>query len=217
MDTDSRRGDSESYALLGVSRDSWFHGLHAPPALDTAIPADSDLYGTLAEKHVRLTPRALAALYADVRERTMRVLGHLTEEQLLGHEEASLNPSVWGVGHIGHFYEAMVLRVLCPGEELHPAGTLLHNHDVDGMFDSFRADHGDRWGGADGRGLSEVSPEGEYPAFKAIVDGYYGRMQELCVRQLWSAAGCEGANTCTDVLLDPATTYLHTYGVIHEH
>ena len=141
VDTRLRRGDSESYALLGVSRDSWFHGLHAPPALDAAVPADCDLYGTLAEKHVRLTPRALTALYADARERTMRVLGHLTEEQLLGHEEASLNPSVWGVGHIGHFYEAMVLRILCPGEELHPAGTLLHNHDVDGMFDSFRADH----------------------------------------------------------------------------
>jgi hypothetical protein len=53
-----------------------------------------------------------------------------------------------------------VLRVLEPGARLHTAGTLLDGYDVDGLFDSFRADHADRWATA---GLAEVAPDGCYP------------------------------------------------------
>jgi hypothetical protein len=47
---------------------------------------------------------------------------------------------------LGHFYEVMVLRLLQPGVLLHApdSTTLLAGWDVDGAFDSFRADHGDR-------------------------------------------------------------------------
>jgi hypothetical protein len=48
-------------------------------------------------------------MYADVRERTVRTLGGLSEAQLLGAPESSLNPMVWVIGHTAHFYEAMVL------------------------------------------------------------------------------------------------------------
>ena len=204
-------GDSEVYGAAGISRDRWFHGMHAPsPTADTPL-AEADLYGTLAEKHVRLTPAAIEHMYADARERTMRVLGHLDDAQLLGELEDSLNPLVWDVGHCAHFYEAMVLRVLRPDVRVHTPGTLLDGHDVDGMMDSFRADHGDRWGGGDGRALLEVSPVGAYPTFSDLVEGYYDRVVGMCLAQLRSAP-VDGAGT-----LDPVTTYLHTLGVIHEH
>ena len=63
---------------------------------------------------------------------------------------------------VGHFYEAMILRPLRPGLELHTPGSLLHGHDVDGMFDSFRADHGDRW---EEGALWEVAPGGTFVTF----------------------------------------------------
>jgi hypothetical protein len=58
-----------------------------------------DRYGTLKEKHVELTVADLLRMYADVRERTTRATGGLTEEQLLGSVEPSANPIVWAIGH----------------------------------------------------------------------------------------------------------------------
>ena len=100
-------GDSETNAALGVARDRWFHGLHAAP-LPASTLAELDVYGTLATKHSRLKPEQLKRAYADARERTTRLLAGLSEEQLLGAHEPSLNPLVWVVGHCAHFYEAMV-------------------------------------------------------------------------------------------------------------
>ena len=99
-----------------------------------------DLYGTLAEKHVGLTRRQVRLMYRDVRERTERVFAGLTPEQLRGKIESSLNPMDWGLGHIAHFYEFMILRLLAPGSE-----PVLPGHDVHALFDSFRAAHDDRW------------------------------------------------------------------------
>ena len=51
----------------------------------TASPTtlkDLDVYGTLREKHVRLTSRQIRVMYDDVRERTLRVLGGLTPAQV---------------------------------------------------------------------------------------------------------------------------------------
>ena len=68
-------GDSEVHAARGVARDRWFFGLHAPAAAESTPLADMDVYGTLAEKRVRLRASVLPAMYADARERTLRLLG----------------------------------------------------------------------------------------------------------------------------------------------
>jgi hypothetical protein len=60
-----------------------------------------DRYGTLKEKHVVLTVADLQRMYADVRERTTRAIGGLSEGQLVGTVESSVNPIVWAVGHCG--------------------------------------------------------------------------------------------------------------------
>lgn len=139
-------GDSEAWTtgVHGTTRDRFFFGMHAAKLYGTEAE-DLDLYGTLREKRVRLTPATIHRMYADARERTMRLVEDLSDEDLLAGPDPSLNPLLWVLGHVGHFYEAMILRPLCPGLELHTPGTLLHGYDVDGMFDSFRADHGDRW------------------------------------------------------------------------
>ena len=98
-----------------------------------------DLYGTLKEKHVRLTPAQLRLMYEDVRERTERTFANLTPAQLRATPEPSLNPFDWGLGHIAHFYEFMILKLLAPD-----ASPVLPGHDVHALFDSFRAAHDDR-------------------------------------------------------------------------
>ena len=111
--------ESERYGAAGVQRDRWFHGLHAPPppaaaaAASPALPlGELDVYGTLRDLHVRLPARSLLLLYGDIRERMGRVLGGLSEEQLFCRFDATLNPMTWVVGHVAHFYENMVLRLL---------------------------------------------------------------------------------------------------------
>ena len=105
-------GDSELHTGARA-RDSWFNGMHAPIP-GTHSLRDADLYGTLQEKHVRLSPETLVAMYDDVRDRTLRSLGDLEDTQLVGEMESSLNPMIWAVGHNAHFYETMVVRLLWP-------------------------------------------------------------------------------------------------------
>ena len=91
------------------ARDRWFHGCihaHSVPssssgrsgAVVALAPPDElvrlDLYGTLREKHVRLTPRQLRAMYADVRERTDRALAGLDPAALRAVPEPSRDPSI---------------------------------------------------------------------------------------------------------------------------
>lgn len=111
--------------------------------LTLASPAELaklDLYGTLHEKHTRLTVGQLRAMYADVRERTARALSGLSPEAMRATPEPSLNPLDWGLGHVAHFYEFMVLKLLSPDDP-----PVLPGHDVHALFDSFRAAHDDRW------------------------------------------------------------------------
>ena len=114
----SRCGNGDSEENTGLrARDSWFNGMHAPiPGMQSL--RDADLYGTLHEKHVRLSPEALIAMYADVRDRTIRSLGELEDTQLVGEMESSLNPMIWAVGHNAHFYETMVVRLLWPNMQV---------------------------------------------------------------------------------------------------
>jgi hypothetical protein len=72
--------------------------------------AGLDLYGTLHEKHTTMLPATLLAMYADVKDRTTRAVGGLTEDELFGYCESSVNPIIWAIGHCAHFYETMVLR-----------------------------------------------------------------------------------------------------------
>eukprot|EP01043_Picozoa_sp_COSAG02_P020882 COSAG02_NODE_1043_length_15014_cov_8.766007_6_plen_298_part_00 len=109
-------GDSE-LNTAARARDSWFNGMHAPTP-GTHSLRDADLYGTLHEKHVRLSPETLAAMYDDVRDRTLRSLGDLEDMQLVGEMESSLNPMIWAVGHNAHFYETMVVRLLWPNMQV---------------------------------------------------------------------------------------------------
>ena len=153
-----------------------------------------DLYGTLAEKHVGLTRRQLRLMYRDVRERTERVFAGLTPAQLRATCEPSLNPMDWGLGHIAHFYEFMILRLLAPG-----SNPVLPGHDVHALFDSFRANHDDRWK------PSEVC--GTDPSIGEI-RGYIADVTERLV----DAVGPDD-----DTRLDPVSTYLHVYGIVHEH
>jgi hypothetical protein len=72
-------------------RDRWFHGIHAhslpapgPAGTSSVIVSQPlashdelvklDVYGTLKEKHVRLTRAQLRLMYTEVRERTDRTL-----------------------------------------------------------------------------------------------------------------------------------------------
>ena len=140
-------------------RDRWFHGVHAhfvpsmsrerdmPPGAAVALASpsslkDLDVYGTLREKHVRLSRVQIRAMYSDVRERTKRALAGLSPAQLRAVPEPSLNPFDWGLGHIAHFYEFMILRLLAPET---PEDAFLPGHDKHALFDSFRAAHDDRW------------------------------------------------------------------------
>lgn len=173
-----------------------------------------DLYGTLGEKTTQLTPEQLKHMYREVRERTERVLGGLTEQQLFGLCEPTLNPMVWVVGHCAHFYENMVLRLLVERLQLHGPGTLLAGWDVDGAFDSFRADHDDRW--AEGA-LAEVAADRatSYPSCAQMLAGYRDRVTALLMADIDAAYPVTAA--AADHQVSAAETYLHTYGVIHEH
>ena len=80
-------GDSERNTGLR-GRDKWFNGMHAPTPATHAL-VDADLYGTLKEKHTRLSPTQLCAMYDDVRDRTLRALGSLEDIQMHGEIESS--------------------------------------------------------------------------------------------------------------------------------
>lgn len=176
-------------------RDTWFHGLHSP-SQNPEDTASLDIYGTLSEKHVRLTRGTVRHLYADVRERTERALEGLDDAQLRAWCEPSLNPLDWGLGHIAHFYEFMALRLLDPSAP----SLMAPGYDVHALFDSFRSEHKDRWAPAEAAGSD--------PTVESI-RAYLRDVTAACLATL-----DDGPD---DALLDPVRTYLHTYAVIHEH
>ena len=205
-------------------RDRWFHGVHAhfvpsmsrerdmPPGAAVALASpsslkDLDVYGTLREKHVRLSRGQIRAMYSDVRERTKRALAGLSPAQLRAVPEPSLNPFDWGLGHIAHFYEFMILRLLAP--EI-PEDAFLPGHDKHALFDSFRAAHDDRWRPAQAAGSDPALAE-----IEGYLDGVTRALLD-CLRASDSNASASASDD-DDVLLDPVSSYLHVYGVVHEH
>lgn len=57
----------------------------------------------------------------------------------------------------------------------------------------------------------QVSPDCGYPAVDLLVDGYLDRMRGLCLHHV------DEAPLDSEGRLDPVSSYMHTYGVIHEH
>jgi iron(II)-dependent oxidoreductase len=224
-------------------RDRWFHGIHAhsipvpreagasavassgpddasgPASLALAPPhalRDLDAYGTLREKHHRLTRGSVRSMYRDVRERTLRALAGLTPAQLRARPEPSLNPFDWGLGHVAHFYEFMILRLLlAPAQppaaaessassDLPAHASLLGGlHDAHALFDSFRAAHDDRWRPADVAGTDPTLDE-------------IARYLDAVTAELVRALGPETPENDRRTL-DPVSSYLHAYGIVHEH
>lgn len=208
-------------------RDRWFHGVHAhfvpsmsrerdvPPGAAVALAPpsslkDLDVYGTLREKHVRLSRGQIRAMYSDVRERTKRALAGLSPAQLRAVPEPSLNPFDWGLGHIAHFYEFMILRLLAPET---PEDAFLPGHDKHALFDSFRAAHDDRWRPAQAAGSDPCLAE-----IQDYLDGVTNALLD-CVGRAFDANATTRPKSKSDddVLLDPVSSYLHVYGIVHEH
>jgi len=195
-----------------LPRDRWFHGVHAHSMAKENFPSSSpaktaspttlkdlDVYGTLREKHVRLTSRQIRVMYDDVRERTLRVLGGLTPAQVRATPEPSVNPFDWGIGHLAHFYEYMILALLAP--DFDNEKTFLPGHDKHALFDSFRANHADRW--------NPLGVVGTDPTLTEV----HNYLSDVTDRLKL----CLGTSDRENELLDPVTTYLHTYGILHEH
>jgi iron(II)-dependent oxidoreductase len=210
-------------------RDRWFHGVHAhfvpsmsrerdvPPGAAVALAPpsslkDLDVYGTLREKHVRLSRGQIRAMYSDVRERTKRALAGLSPAQLRAVPEPSLNPFDWGLGHIAHFYEFMILRLLAPET---PEDAFLPGHDKHALFDSFRAAHDDRWRPAQAAGSDPGLAE-----IQDYLDGVTNALLDCVGRALMrtrTRTRRHDQKHDDDVLLDPVSSYLHVYGIVHEH
>ena len=186
-----------------------------PPGAAVALASpsslkDLDVYGTLREKHVCLSRGQIRAMYSDVRERTKRALAGLTPAQLRAVPEPSLNPFDWGLGHIAHFYEFMILRLLAPET---PEDAFLPGHDKHALFDSFRAAHDDRWRPAQAAGSDPGLAE-----IEGYLDGVTNALLDCTRRRAdLNAKPGDSSSDDDDVLLDPVSSYLHTYGVVHEH
>ena len=80
----------------------------------------------------------LAALVTDARRRTRTLVDDLSDEQWRVPLLEIVNPVLWEIGHVGNFYETLVLREL---DKTRPP--LLPNGNE--LFNSFVIDHDDRW------------------------------------------------------------------------
>jgi gamma-glutamyl hercynylcysteine S-oxide synthase len=58
------------------------------------------------------TPESVAELLADARERTLLLIGPLSEEDLRAQHNRLMSPILWDLGHIAHFEELWLIRNL---------------------------------------------------------------------------------------------------------
>jgi gamma-glutamyl hercynylcysteine S-oxide synthase len=79
----------------------------------------------------------LSTWVRDARERTLDLVQHLSDEQLLGPRLAIVNPLRWELGHLGWFQEHWVLRHALGHPPLLPNG--------DALYDSAKVHHDTRW------------------------------------------------------------------------
>ena len=198
---------------MARARDRAFHGVHARAPMSTrGTTWDGrrdegellalDVFGTMGEKHVELAVGVVRAMYADVRERREMMMGDLTARERRCAREGGCNPFDWSDGHVGHFYECMTAENLSATRDALKMRREVfgdENVDVDGLFDSFRADYVDRW-----RPEAVCGTEAD----AARCEAYRHR----------AAAECEALLGEDDSrVMGACETYLHLYGIVHEH
>lgn len=79
----------------------------------------------------------LAAMMKSARQRTLELLGGLTQDQLIGPRLPTVNPMLWEIGHVAWFYEHFILR------REYGHAPLLTRGDV--LYDSIAIAHETRW------------------------------------------------------------------------
>ncbi len=79
----------------------------------------------------------LSAWVRDARQRTLELIGDLTDEQMMGPLLSIINPLRWEIGHVAWFQEKWVLR--------HAGGTPSLRSDADSLYDSAAIPHDVRW------------------------------------------------------------------------
>lgn len=79
----------------------------------------------------------LAAWVRDARQRTLELVAHLSDQQLMGPRLPIVNPLLWEIGHVAWFQEKWVLR--------HAAGQAPLRADGDSVYDSAAVPHDTRW------------------------------------------------------------------------
>ncbi len=79
----------------------------------------------------------LRSALRDARRRTLAYVRDLRDEQLHLPLLATVNPMLWELGHVAYFAEFWTLRTL--------AGAPPMRADADGLYDSARVAHDDRW------------------------------------------------------------------------
>jgi iron(II)-dependent oxidoreductase len=96
----------------------------------------------LGDKHHRLSSSEITTLVSDARARTLSLIGDLTDAELEVPFLPIVNPPLWELGHIAHFFDVFVLRNLDPGSA---SGREPFFEGADETYDSFRVAHEDRW------------------------------------------------------------------------
>src|SRR5438093_1621292 len=79
----------------------------------------------------------LAAWVTDARDRTLELVGDLTDEQMFGPLLPIVNPLWWEIGHVAWFQERWVLRRSPQRPSLYAT--------ADALYDSAQVPHDDRW------------------------------------------------------------------------
>jgi gamma-glutamyl hercynylcysteine S-oxide synthase len=84
-----------------------------------------------------IAPAQLAEWTSDARERSLALVAHLSEEQLMGPRLSIVNPLLWEIGHVAWFQERWALREALGHAPLRADG--------DRLWDSSAVEHGTRW------------------------------------------------------------------------
>src|SRR5438128_1615061 len=84
-----------------------------------------------------IPPGTLAGWVLDAGRRTLDLVADLTDDQLLGPREATINPPLWELGHLAWFTEKWVLRDGGKRPSIRP--------DADALYDSAAIAHAVRW------------------------------------------------------------------------
>lgn len=84
-----------------------------------------------------VTMSGLIAYLDDARQRTLRLAGNLSGEQLMGPRLPIVNPLLWELGHLAWFHEYWILR--------HLDGHAPFLPQADALYDSSAVAHNTRW------------------------------------------------------------------------